>query len=288
MNLLIVLLLGTIDITSGSLEIEKVGGKMKYFLKNGVTLTFDSTVVTADEGIYFIDEKWGKLYGHVRLKTPSYSVNADSLIYFEEGNRTVFRLNVSGMDSTALFEAKDVVVKGDTACASGEVNIFIVNDSINFSGDSAVYFLNLKKGKLFGNAEAHLIDTVKLKSDSLGFKKDTLLAWGNVSITSKKFTGKSLELEYSRNGESSAKVTLIGNSVFEAGETHVEGDTLEFELSGGEVRFATFKGSPVMRTNRDSGYLVVESDTMQVEMQGDSLVFFEATGSVRGEFVENE
>ncbi len=289
-NIFLIFLIGVIDITSGSLEIEKRGGRMVYFLKDGVTLTFDSTIVTSDEGIYFIDEKWGKLYGHVRLKTPDYSINADSLIYFEEKNRTVFRLNVSGMDSTALFEAKNVVVNGDTAYVSGNVYIFLVNDSISFRGDSAVYFINLKQGKIFRDAEAVLTggDTITLRSDSLGFKKDTLTAWSNVSIESKKFSGKSGSLIFSKKGGSSAGVLMVGEGIFDVGETHVEGDTLRFNLIDGEVRDASFRGSPVIKTRKNDGYLLVRSEEVRVELRGDSLRYFEAQGKVRGEFVENE
>ena len=290
MNLILIFLLGVIDIASGSLEIEKRNGVMVYFLKDGVTLTFDSTVVTSDEGIYFIDEKWGKLYGHVRLKTPDYTINADSLIYFEESGRTIFRINVSGMDSSALFEAENVVVQGDTAFASGGVYIFLVNDSITFRGDSAVYYLNLSEGKIFKNSEASLVngDTVRLNADSLRFKKNTLTAWGEVSINSSRFRGGAFELVFSRIDEATAAIGMFGGGVFDAGNTHVEGDTLSFNLVDGEVRDAKFSGSPEIKAKEKNGYIRVRASEISVELEGDSLRYFEARGKVEGEFVENE
>ena len=288
MNLVLLLLISAINISSGSLEIENTPQGLIYFLKNGVTLEFDSTVVTSDEGIYYIDQKRGKLFGHVRLKTPSYTVTSDSLIYFEDGNRTVFKLNVSGTDSSAIFEANDLFVIGDTAFAKGNIQIFLVNDSLTIAGDSGVYFINMGTGKIFDKAHATLLkgDTIDLVADSLEFRKDSLFAWSNVQIKSSSFSGSSEMLRFISLGEDSSLVNLEKNGVFKMTRTAVTGDTLEFKLSKGHVVEADFSGNPTLETERKDGVLEIQSGKMMVSVTNDTVSFFVAMHGVKGRFVE--
>ncbi len=289
-KILVFLIFSTINITSGSLEIVKNNGEFIYYLKDGVTLKFDSTVVTSDEGIYYLSRKHGKLFGHVRLKTPTYMVNAESLIYYEENSRTVFKLNVSGTDSSALFEAKKLNVVGDTAFASGGVTIFLLNDSLEFSADSGVYFINTATGKIFKNAEATIFrgDTINLSSDSMLFKKDTLIAWEDVIVKSRKFNGASDYLEFMGQNSDTSRVSLFGNGAFKFHNTNVVGDTIIFSLVEGEIVGARFSGAPSLETKRKDGTLFVKSLDMKVNVRNDSLVFFMARGKVKGRFEENE
>lgn len=289
-KILVLLIFSTINITSGSLEIVKNDGEFIYYLKDGVTLKFDSTVVTSDEGIYYLSKKHGKLFGHVRLKTPTYMVNSDSLIYYEENNRTVFKLNVSGTDSSALFEAKNLNVVGDTAFAGGGVNIFLLNDSLEFNADSGVYFINKATGKIFKNAEATILrgDTINLLSDSMLFQKDTLIAWHDVQVKSKKFNGTSDYLEFTGQNSDTSRVCLYGNGAFNFHNTKVSGDTILFALVEGQVVGARFSGTPSLETKRKEGTLFVRSLDMKVDVRNDSLVFFMARGKVIGRFEENE
>ena len=288
MNLIVFFLFSAINISSGSLEIQNQAGSLIYFLKNGVTLQFDSTVVTSDEGIYYIDRKMGKLFGHVRLKTPSYTVTSDSLIYFEDGNRTIFRLNVSGTDSSAIFEAKNLWVLGDTAFAQGDIEIFLVNDSLAISGDSGVYFINTGKGKIFDRAKAILYqsDTINLVADSIEFRKDTLFAWSKVNINSSSFEGSSGALQFFNKSGDLSEVRLLGEGQFKIGETEVLGDTLRFSLERGHVVEAVFRGKPSLETSRDDGVLKITSENMRVSVANDTVTFFAARGRVKGRFEE--
>ena len=288
MNLIAILLFSAINISSGSLEIQNQGGNLIYFLKNGVTLQFDSTIVTSDEGIYYIDKKMGKLYGHVRLKTPSYTVTSDSLIYFEDKNRTIFRLNVSGTDSSAIFEANHLSVLGDTAFAQGNIEIFLVNDSLVISGDSGVYFINTGTGKIFDRARASLFkgDTINLVADSIKFLKDTLLAWSRVKINSSSFEGSSRMLKFMSKSSDSSEVKLLGDGQFKISRTNVSGDTLIFGLSKGHVVRAIFTGRPILETSRKDGVLAIESSEMRVDVTNDTVSFFTARGRVKGRFEE--
>ncbi len=258
-----------------------------YELLGSVRVEDRGTVITARRGIYYEETELSLLFGDALVKGPDYEMSGDTIRY--SPRELLVQGNARLEDRHRVITSERVYSVGDSAWASGRVEIYLKKKRITLLGDSGVYDLKEKSGKLLGPAEAVIAreETVRVQAWLFRMIKDTLWAEEGVRARSPSWEAEGKRMAGVSEEGDTERITHVDSCKITWAEGWGSADTVRVLLVRGRVRKLELAGSAWATRKEGEASLQLKADAITLIMDEEGrLRWLKARGAKEGVYSE--
>ncbi len=223
-----------------------------WVLVGDVTVTTEKVRIYAPRGIYYEGREMGYLSDTVVFSSDSTLIVSDTMYYWQS-ERFLFTNYATVLQPKRFLGAEQIDVVGDYAYLSGPIYVNLLSSNTTFWGDTGVFDIGNKRGKIWRDArlEIRKSDSIKVEADSFYFFEDTLWAVGNVKLKTSKFSVVG-DTFYFRPGEKSF-AAIWGDTEIKAKNETISTKSISFFTKDGKVEALYASGDVDVLSNSKEG-----------------------------------
>lgn len=251
----------------------------------GVTVWMEGAVVKALEAFYTEATGKGYLTGGVEMVLDSGRVTSDTLFFNENTEELWFVGRVHWVDSSREVFVDRARERADTVYASGNLRLFLPDQRIEITGDSAIYAVQHAWAKVWGSPHMTLLreDTVEITADTFHLQRKQVFATGPIRITGQNLLGHSEAAWILEN-----EIHLLNQATVVWDQGTLTGDTLVLrELSDSTYRVIA-KNQSRLTAQEDKNTLDLKAQWIALEFVHDSLETVKALEIQEGRYEERK